>query len=124
MDKLNPRNLTRDQLARFLPSHELIKAFEALFNVAGQTPDAVNTLAAAVETAQESSDTANAAAVAAAAIASYAQALAGDLAAGPTPIYLQMSQQIDDLSSRLSQMDAILAAMSRRINALEERPTP
>lgn len=124
MDELNPRQLTRDQLARFLPSHQLIKAFEALFNVAGQTPDAIKTLTLQVEAAQEGADTANAAAVAAAAIATYAQALAGDLAEGPTPIYLQMSQQIDDLSSRLSQMDAILAAMSRRINALEERPTP
>lgn len=124
MDELNPRRLTRVELARFLPSHELIKAFEKLFDVAGATPDAVNTLTLLVEAAQESADTANSAAVTAAAIASYAQALAGDLAAGPTPIYLQMAQQIDDLSSRLSQMDAILATMSRRIDALEERPTP
>jgi hypothetical protein len=60
MDELNPRHLTRQQLARFLPSHELVKAFEALFSLAGATPDAINTLTQLVEEASATAESASA----------------------------------------------------------------
>ena len=60
MDSLNPRRLTRAELARFLPSHELIKAFEKLFDVAGATPDEINTLTALVEEVSAAAESATA----------------------------------------------------------------
>lgn len=50
MDKFKP--LTRDQLAKFLPNHEAIKAFEQLFRTAGDlTPSEIETLFRLVEEA-------------------------------------------------------------------------
>jgi hypothetical protein len=124
MDALNPRSLTREQLARFLPTHELIKAFEKLFDLASATPDEVNTLTLLVEEVQGSADSATAAAGTAAAIAHLALAIARELNEGPPPIQLQLEQQVDDLTGRLAALDAQLSTLARRVADLEERPTP
>lgn len=60
MDELNPRRLTRQQLSQFLPTHELVKAFEALFKTAGSTPDEINALIALVEEVTMQSESASA----------------------------------------------------------------
>jgi hypothetical protein len=62
MDALNPRKLTRDQLARFLPTHELVKAFEKLYSNAAATPDELLALQDSVQELLSSASSASAAA--------------------------------------------------------------
>ena len=124
MDELNPRHLTRQQLARFLPSHELVKAFEALFNLAGETPGAVNGLAGKIETAQEDADSARALAVVTSGIASLALSIANDLNQGPLVAQLPASEPPEDLTHVIHALNAQIHALTQRVSALEERPTP
>lgn len=63
---INPLPITRDVLARFLPSHSAIRAFEELFRVAGQlTPAQLETLQVLVQEATIQAESAGAQAAAA-----------------------------------------------------------
>jgi DNA-binding transcriptional LysR family regulator len=124
MDELNPRSLTRQQLARFLPSHELVKAFEALFSLAGATPDAINTLTQLVEEAKDGADSARSSASSVAGIATLALSIAQDLNEGPPVVPIQAGDQPEDITHLIHALRAEIDALTQRISALEERPTP
>lgn len=124
MDELSPRTLTRQQLARFLPSHELVKAFEALFKVAGSTPDEINVLVGLVGTAQEDADSARAIAAVSSGIAALALSIASDINDGPPVVQLPPPAAPDDLSHIIGALQAQIHALTQRVSALEESPTP
>jgi hypothetical protein len=61
MASLNPRSLTRAQIARITGNDPaLIKAIEALFSVTGGSADDIETLTVLTELAQQGADTAGA----------------------------------------------------------------
>ena len=61
---LDPKTLTRQQLTKFLPNHDAVKAFERLFQVAGVlTPEDVKTLFRLVEEVLVSAGTAESRAI-------------------------------------------------------------
>jgi hypothetical protein len=63
---INPIPITRAELARFLPNHAAIRAFEELFQTAGQlTPAQIEALQASIQEALIQADSAGAQAVAA-----------------------------------------------------------
>ena len=120
MDALNPRRLTREQLAKFLPSHELIKAFEKLFDVAGATPDEINALTMLVEEVTLNAESAAAGQAALAAqlqrIASALEMLALAPAVEPPPIPEQYACE------GCAAMREELLALRARVEALETAP--
>lgn len=120
MDALNPRSLTREQLAKFLPTHELIKAFEKLFDLASATPDEINTL---IQLVEEVSLNAETAAAGQAAIVAQLQRMASALetlslapAVEPTPIPEQHACE------GCAALREELNAMRARVEALETAP--
>ncbi|HEY8878276.1 MAG TPA: hypothetical protein VIN03_11970 [Roseateles sp.] len=120
MDELNPRRLTRAQLAQFLPTHDLIKAFEALFNVTGATPDEINTLTQLVEEVTLNAESAAAGQAAVVAqlqrMASALETLALAPAVEPTPVPEQYACE------GCAAMREELNAMRARVEALENAP--
>lgn len=120
MDALNPRRLTRDQLAKFLPTTELIKAFEKLFDVAGATPDEINTLTLLVEEVTASAENATVGQIAIAAqmarVASALETLSLAPAQEPAPVPDQLTCEC------CSSLREELAALRSRIETLETAP--
>lgn len=84
---INPLPITRNELARFLPNHPAIRAFEELFRVAGElTPAQIEALQALVQEATIQAESAGAQAAAAnGAIARLVDVLEG-LATAPAPV--------------------------------------
>ena len=120
MDALNPRKLNRSELAKFLPTHELIKAFEALFALAAVTPDEVNTLTALIEEVTASAETATSAHQAIASqLARMASALETlSLAPAVEPPRIPDEVLVCPSCSALREE---LTALSRRVSDLESR---
>lgn len=83
---VNPLPITRAELARFLPNHAAIRAFEELFRVAGElTPAEITTLQVLIQEATIQAESAGAQAAAAnGAIARLVDVLEG-LATAPVP---------------------------------------
>lgn len=80
------RPVTRNKLAQFLSSQELIKAFENLTaDVSSTLPDAININVETITQAQATADTATAEAALATAIAQYARKLVESVAVAPPP---------------------------------------
>lgn len=121
MDELNPRRLTRAELARFLPSHELIKAFEKLFELAAATPDEINTLTQLVEEAGAAAQSAaagqNAIQTQLARIASALEIIS--LAPNVEPVPAPELHTCPDCASLRGE----LIALRQRIEAIETSPT-
>ena len=84
---VNPLPITRAELARFLPNHAAIRAFEELFRVAGElTPAEIATLQVLIQEAAIQAESAGAQAAAAnGAIARIVDVLEG-LATAPAPV--------------------------------------
>lgn len=84
---INPLPITRTDLARFLPNHAAIRAFEELFRVAGElTPAQIETLQALIQEATIQAESASAQVAAAnGAIARLVGILEG-LATAPAPV--------------------------------------
>lgn len=121
MDALNPRRLTRAQLASFLGQKpDLIKFFERLTDVAGVTPDEINTLTLLVEDVANSTETAAAGQNAIAAqlqrMASALEALSLAPAVEPAPIPEQLACE------GCAAMREDLLALRTRVEALESAP--
>ena len=119
-DKLNPRRLTRTQLAAFLPSHEHIKFFEALTEVTGSSADEIDLLTILTDLAQQSADTTSAQQNAQAAqldrIASALELLALAPASEPLPA---PEQHVCETCAATREE---LAALVRRVADLESAP--
>lgn len=97
MDEIRIPSLTRDKLASFLPTHELIKAFETLFSAASQ-------MASGIEDAQTTADLAQATGAASLALVT---ALA------------DVVEAINQQGAQTEQLRAELASISSRIDGLE-----
>jgi hypothetical protein len=84
--ELSSRPLTRKDLAEFLPSHRAIKAFESIVSdIRDILAPAIDTNSDGISQAQDTADTAVAAARLAHAVAELAATVAQDIAAGPPP---------------------------------------
>lgn len=92
-------SLTRDKLASFLPTHELIKAFEQLFNASSE-------MAVGLEDAQAAADLANATAAAGLALVT---ALA-DLVDANNLQATQIEQTRSELAALTMRLDAAASA--------------
>lgn len=118
------RPITRDKLATFLGSHELITAFENLVeDVATTIPDDTETLSIAVDAAQETADGAIVSAAAARSVAELLRPLVEALVAGPPPAPAARAEP-EGLPARLAQLESTVARLARRVNQLEEGPPP
>lgn len=126
MDRPNPRSLTDQQLASFLGNRQdLIRFFRAFIKYLSEAvPDAVDSSAAQIETAQDTADTAVAASAAAQALADVAMKIAQQLAEGPPPLPQPLPEIADDLTHLIHTQQAQIHALTQRVEALEERPTP
>lgn len=114
--------ITRDKLATFLGSHELIKAFENLVEDVGVTlPDASLNNARAIDTAQESADTAIAASIAARAIVEVLRPLVDDLIGGP-PAVPPERVELEEMIPRVAQLESTITRLAHRVRQLEEGP--
>lgn len=121
MDELNPRSLTRQQLARFLPSHELVKAFEALFKTASATPDEINTLTLLVEEVASAAESANAGQHAIAAQLSRMASALEMLSLAPATEPARQPDEMHVCPSCSSLREEVIA-LTRRIADLESAP--
>lgn len=126
MDRPNPRSLTDSQLASFLGNRQdLIRFFRAFIRyLSEQVPDAVEVNEEQLGIAQESAANASAVAQLAQALAGEALRLAQDLNEGPPVVQLPQPVPPDDLSHIIGAMRAEIHALTQRVEALEERPTP
>lgn len=126
MDRPNPRSLTDQQLASFLGNrNDLIRFFRAFIKYLSEAvPDAVDSNTAQIETAQDTADTAVASAAAAQALADVALKIAQQLAEGPPQLPQLLPDIADDLAHLIHAQQAQLHALTQRVTALEERPTP
>jgi hypothetical protein len=126
MDRPNPRTLTDSQLASFLGNRQdLICFFRAFIRyLSEQVPDAVDGNTEQVSIAQETADNASAVSQLAQALAGEALRLAQDLNEGPPVVALPAVASPDDLTHILGAMSAEIHALTQRVSALEERPTP
>jgi hypothetical protein len=122
MRDLNPRKLTREQIARALvnPSHEIIKAFEALFRVGGETPEEIQTLTLLIQNTQETADSALAGQYAVAAqisrLANAVELMAVAPVIQPAPVPEQHTCEA------CSALREDLLALARRVADLEAAP--
>lgn len=117
MATLRTRKITRDKLATFLPSHELIKAFENLIqDVEEVVPDA--------NISQDTADSALSEAAAARAVAESVKKLVLALGAAPPPAPAARSEPVDDLASQVATLQSLVARLTQRVENLEEGPTP
>jgi len=126
MDRPNPRSLNREQLSRFLGNQpDLIRFFEAFIRyLAESVPDAVDGNTEAIEIAQVVADGAAGAAALAQALAGTALDLAQQISEGPPVLVLPGEPPPDDPSHLIGVMRAEIHALTQRVAALEERPTP
>lgn len=117
MATLRTRKISRDKLASFLPSHELIKAFENLVqDVEEVVPD--------TNQSQDLADTALSEAAAARAVAESVKKLVLALVATPPPAPAARQEPADDLTSQIATLHSLVARLTQRIENLEEGPTP
>lgn len=122
MDRPNPRNLTREQLASFIPRVDVQRAVESFFKyLAESLPDAVDSNTELIESAQESADNAAAVSAVAQAIAITALDMAQHMAEGP-PVTVYPAQEPDDNTHLIRSLEAQIDALHKRIAALEETP--
>lgn len=126
MDRPSPRSLSDRQLASFLGDRQdLIRFFRAFIRyLSEQVPDAVEGNEEQVGIAQESAANASSVSQLAQALAGEALRLAQNLNEGPPVIQLPPPAPPDDLSHILGAMSAEIHALTQRVTALEERPTP
>lgn len=121
MSSLNPRRLTRQQIARVVGNDpELIKAFEALFAVTGKGADAIETLTVLVDVAQQSADTADARAVAALAQLDRIASALETLALAPAVPPATPADDFGDCPTCAATRES-LAVLTRRVDDLESR---
>lgn len=117
MATLRTRKITRDKLASFLPSHELIKAFENLIqDVEEVVPD--------TNISQDTADSALSEAAAARAVAESVKKLVLAFGASPPPAPAERSKPVDDLTAQIATLYSLVARLTQRVENLEERPTP
>ncbi len=123
--QIKTRRLTRAQLAQFLPTHELIKAFENLVSDVVETiPGNADELTISIEVAQEVADTAQSMATIAAGLAQAALSAVQALGDGPPPMPQHPHEQDDGAQAQIHVLREQLATLTRRVADLEERPTP
>lgn len=114
--------ITRDKLATFLGSHELIKAFENIVqDVSVIIPDDTETISIAVDTAQETADSGVVAAAAARALAEALRPLVEALTTAPPPSPTARLAQ-EEMISRVAYLESMVARLARRVIQLEEGP--
>ena len=98
--------LSREKLARFLVNHEAIVAFESLVSdVTGVLPDAIDVVDVSAASAQTAADNAQATA---------------DNALEQSNILLAIVAALEQAETQISTLREDIAAMSRRIDALEQ----
>lgn len=117
MATLRTRRITRDKLASFLPSHELIKAFENLVD------DVVEIVPASDESIS-TADTALSEAAAARAVAESVKKLVIALGAAPPPPVADRLDADADLTAQVATLYSLVARLTQRIENLEEGPPP
>lgn len=121
MSSLNPRRLTRQQIARVVGNDpELIKAFEALFSVTGQGADDIVTLTQLVDVAQQSADTADARSTSALATLDRIASALETMALAPTVEPAPVAETLTCPTCAAVRED--LAALARRVSDLETAP--
>lgn len=115
------RKLTREKLASFLKSHELIKAFENLAqDVAETLPDAVEDSNANNDQARDTAAMALAAAAAARAAGDRLLLLLGELESHINAQH-DRGAQVADVRRRLDELDTRVQALERRAPAEDLR---
>lgn len=117
MATLRTRKITRDKLASFLPSHELIKAFENLIQDVEEVVPETNI-------SQDTADSALSEAAAARAIAESVKKLVLALGAAPPPEPVSRKEQVDELITQVATLQSLVARLTQRVENLEEGPTP
>lgn len=118
------KRINRAALAAFLPTQRLIKEFEALsIDVAETIPTSIDEINSSLELAQLAADMAASLAASASAIAQAALAVARGVDEGPPPMP-QIALDSDDHLAQICFLREQLAVLTRRVNDLEERPTP
>jgi HPt (histidine-containing phosphotransfer) domain-containing protein len=119
------RRITRDKLAQFLPSHELIKAFESFTDdIISTLPTAIGENADAINDAQQMADSALALAAAAMGMANLAAQLAAVPNDGPPPAPVITDQAPDDLVAQLAALREEVNSLRALINDRTTGPTP
>lgn len=126
MDRPNPRTLTDSQLASFLGNRQdLIRFFRAFIRyLSEQLPEAVEGNAEQIAIAQESAENATVVAQLAQALSSEALRLAQGLNEGPPVFQIPATEPPDDMAHSIGAMQAQIHALTQRVAAIEERPTP
>lgn len=113
MDKPRPVKITREQLATFLRTPELVRAFEAYIKTLAElTPEEINALRVD-------------AASAAAALSSLRSEAESDRQDAQMAHVAALSAQVEQLREMVSvsQTDALLLGLTSQISELRERPT-
>ena len=125
------QHLTRDKLAKFLTSQEAIKAFENITrDVSSTLPDAVESNSAAIETAQSTADAARIVAdealteVEQSQIEADTARILASTALAAARIAIDASELAEHLLGQVAEQREQIAALSRRLDDLEQRPTP
>jgi methyl-accepting chemotaxis protein len=121
MPRLNPRRLTREQLSAFLPTHELVRAFEKLFEVTAASPDAIDAIISTVEEVAAGTEQAIAAANSVAASVDRLAAAVQESQLAPVrheSIQPESMLTCDGVAALREQ----LAALERRVADLESSP--
>ena len=115
---------TRNDLAQFLDTPKLIRAFENLVKTVDVIlPDSIDETAQNIEIAGATADMAQSLAAIAQAMASAALALASQANDGPPPNPF-VAPEPDDHTGRLCALESQVAALQRLISDRYEGPTP
>lgn len=117
MATLRTAKITRDKLALFLPTHELIKAFENLVQDVEEVVPATND-------SQDTADSALSESAAARAIAESVKKLVVALVSAPPQAPAARQEPIDDLTAQVATLQSLVARLTQRVENLEEGPTP
>lgn len=108
----DPKPLTRDQLAKFLPSHESVRAFEKLFQMVGETlPEGIETL---IRLSQEASIDANTASSAAQVALEKAEAVGQESAINVAAAESKASEALDALNRIANALEMLSLAPVQR----------
>jgi hypothetical protein len=122
MDRPNPRNLTREQLASFIPRVDVQRAVESFFKyLAESLPDAVDSNSTGIDDAQSAAISAANVAAISQAIASAALEIANQANEAP-PVVQAPPQETSDVEHMIAALQSQMHALALRVSALEERP--
>lgn len=122
MPELNPRRLTRPQIARIVGNDpELIKAFEALFSVTGGNADDITLLTLLTDIAQQTADTAGAQLAAVQGQIERIASAVEMLALAPADVPAQPVEDLRDCPTCAATREEC-AALARRVADLESAP--